>query len=351
MTRTGLAVVVALLAAANTGAGGAGAAPSEARIAFLVQTYYRPAVSRIHVMAADGSDRRRLTRGRWDSEHVWSPDGRRIAYVSDRIVCGSPGASRRSAVFVTSADGGPARQLSDAASLGDGSPAWSPDGRRVAYTSHRLACCNRGKADRWVALVVNADGSGRRELPLGREAIWASFSPDWRRIAYADRRGGVWVANVDGTAELQLADDAHFMPKWSPDGKHIAYSGAGPERGSIFVVNPDGSGKRLLTRNGFVESRLAWSPDGRKLLYDTDRGAIFAIDVVGGGERRLTPDTTHRYHAHGFAWSPGGRKIVYASERTGRGDIYVMNADGSCERRLTHTPQTEAHPAWTPVQR
>ena len=302
-------------------------------------------------MDADGSDRRRLTRGRWDSEHVWSPDGRRIAYVSYRIVCCSPGASPRWAVFVTSADGGPARQLSDNESLGDGEPTWSPDGRRVAYTSHRLVCCGRGKAHRWVAFVVNADGSGRREFPLGREAIWISFSPDWRRIAYADRRGGIWVANVDGTGELQLAEDVHFMPKWSPDGKRIAYSGAGPEYDSIVVVNPDGSGKRLLTRNGFIESRLAWSPDGGKLLYDTDRGGIFVINADGSGEHRLTPDTTHRYHAHGFGWSPDGSKIVYASEHTGRGDIYVMNADGSGKRRLTHTRQIESHPVWSPVLR
>ncbi len=300
-------------------------------------------------MDADGSDGRRLTRGRWDSELALSPDGRRIAYMSDRNICCSPGASRRWATFVTSADGGPARQLSDAASLSDGSLTWSPDGRRVAYTSHRLVCCGRGKAHRWVALVVNADGSGRQELPLGRDAIWLTFSPDWRRIAYSDRRGGLWVVNADGTAERQLADDAHFMPNWSPDGKRIAFSGAGPEYDSIFVVNPDGSGKRLLTRNGFIESRLAWSPDGGKLLYDTDRGGIFVIDADGSGERRLTHDTHHRYHAHGFGWSPDGRKIVYSSERTGRGDIYVMNADGSGKRQLTRSPQTEAYPVWAPV--
>jgi TolB protein len=250
---------------------------------------------------------------------------------------------------VTSADGGPARQLSDPASLGDGNPTWSPGGGRVAYSSHRLACCGRGKARRWVALVTNADGSGREELPLNREAIWLSFSPDWRKVAYADGRGGLWVANLDGTGERQLADDAHFMPKWSPDGKRIAFSGAGAEHDSILVVNPDGSGRRLLTRNGFIESRLAWSPDGRKLLYDTDRGGIFVLDADGTGERRLTPDTTHRYHAHGFDWSPDGKTIVYASESTGRGDIYVMSADGGANRRLTDGPQIESFPVWSPA--
>ena len=105
----------------------------------------------------------------------------------------------------------------------------------------------------------------------------------------------------------------------------------------------------MLTRNGFIESRLAWSPDGGKLLYDTDRGGIFVINADGSGERRLTPDTTHRYHAHGFGWSPDGRKIVYASEHTGRGDIYVMNADGREKRRLTHTRQIESDPVWSPV--
>lgn len=290
-------------------------------------------------MAADGSVERRLTGGRWDSEHVWSPDGRRIAYVSDRVCCSSGGP--RWAVFVTSADGGPARQLSDNASLGDGEPTWSPGGRRVAYTSQR-----RGESRRWTALVVNVDGSGRQELPLGREAIWISFSPDWRRIAYADRRGGIWVANVDGSDGRRLADDAHFKPAWSPDGGWIAYSGAGPEYESIFVVRPDGSGKRLLTRKGWIESRLAWSPDGRRVLYDTGRGGIFVIDADGSHERRLTPDTTHRYHAHGFDWSPDGRRIVYATELTGRGDIYVMNADGSGKQRLTHSRRVESDPTW-----
>jgi len=163
----------------------------------------------------------------------------------------------------------------------------------------------------------------------------------------------IWVMRLDGTHQRRLTrgpgDDA--VPDWSPDGSQIVFERSrGASSRGVYVMNADGSGQRLLVRNG---GHPRWSPDGRQIAFDSVRQGAFGIYVMdssGSRERLLTN------RLDGFpAWSPDGRRIAFVSARDGTGEIYVMNANGGGQRRLTHgqprigfNPSASAQPAWSP---
>ena len=268
-------------------------------------------------MNGDGSGRRRLTQGpQTDGDPVWSPDGRRLAFVR---VHGD-----RSDVYVVDADGSGLRRLAPAIEFtllpgaptsGFGAnPAWSPDGRRIAFMSNR-----DGNDD---IFVVNADGSGLRNLtrrPSGdrKRLGWFSFngpmwSPDGRKITFRSRR--------ERPSELERAA---CRPRC--------------QRDEIYVVDADGSGLRRLTHNWKSDGAPVWSPDGRKILFvRSGHPDLYVMNADGTAQRNFTRSTTHPFASDTTpAWSPDGRKIVFVSNRDRNGEIYVMNADGSGLRKLT----------------
>jgi Tol biopolymer transport system component len=351
---------------------GPAATPSSSRIAFVagaVEQHPRGYFlqTELFVMNADGSGMRRLVRHAsglgpepYFGGPVWSPDGRKLAF-GKRLgpAIGQCGVCHTE-IFVVNADGSGQRNLTG--NLGGDSPAWSPDGQTIAFST------TRDNPNIPNLYVMNADGSGQRRVTQDPIPAWeASWSPDGRRLAFASgvqvypSYPDIYLVNVDGSGQQQLT--RHPLqdqePAWSPDGRRIAFMSYRDERplggrrwqALMQVMNAEGSEQRRLTRLSNSDGSFSWSPDGRRIAFVSDRDGndeVYVIDVERGGLRNLTRNPARDGHP---AWSFDGRKIGFVSDRGGNRDIYVMNADGSRPRNLTRGLHKQAFGiAWSPAK-
>jgi len=229
-------------------------------------------------------------------------------------------------VWVMNADGSDRTRLTTDPAP-DFDPAWSPDGRRIAFRTHR-----DGNEE---VYVMNADGSGQRNASRSPGGDYSpAWSPDGEWIAFmSDRSGGpnVWLMRPDGAAPRQLTDlpGISEYPSWSPDGARLAFhctSGRVLESGvgdfEICVVDRDGSNLEQIT-DAPGESKLpAWSPDGAWIAFQSDRNG----------------------------WPSGPKPPGYDGERYGEYEVYVVQPDGSGLRRVTtHPDEDDTSAAWSPA--
>ena len=258
-----------------------------------------------------------------------SPDGTKIAFLSER-----DGAED---VFVIAADGTGELRLTKT-SEAESQPGWSADGRQIWFSVFA------GGASRIDS--IGLDGKDLRLLGTvpGRAL---QMSPDGKRILYWT---GTWTAmkmfssDLDGSGARQLTDGSGVVwgAHWSPDGRRIAF--ADKDAGGdlhVYVIEADGSGRRQATRLGAADLREqmpAWSPDGTRLAVQAGAknqpAHIWIVDVATGRGRKLGADT-EAYQDEVPAWFPDGNRIAFQSDRTGRMEIWVMNADGSEPRQIT----------------
>jgi dipeptidyl aminopeptidase/acylaminoacyl peptidase len=202
-----------------------------------------------------------------------------------------------------------------------------------------------GSGGRSAIFVMDADGSNQTQLTT-EEGTGPAWSPDGRRIAFASGRTGryeIWVMDADGSNQTQLTDNesSDFSPTWSPDGRRIAFvSGRDGDR-EIFVIDADGRNQTQLTFNDGWDENPAWSPDGQRIAFVYSR-KIFVMDADGSNQTQLTLSKWD----NDPAWSPDGRRIAFASTRTPNWEIFVMDADGSNQTQLTF--DGGLNPAWSP---
>jgi hypothetical protein len=215
--------------------------------------------------------------------------------------------------------GGPAvTRITDPGTVHDVPLAWSPDGTRLLF-ARSLSGVGLEASDN--LMVVKADGSGVVRInPAGTVSSTgdgqpdAAWSPDGSRIVFVANDGGgffdggasVYVADADGShADVVPGTDRALWPSWSPDAKWIAYD-AGPHH-ELFVVHPDGSGNRQLTNGGDGPFSVAavWSPDSQALLFvrgngeDFEHTELWTVRIDGTQLRQLT----HRALQYdGYAW-------------------------------------------------
>jgi TolB protein len=185
----------------------------------------------------------------------------------------------------------------------DGSPAWSPDGTKLAFRS----TLHGPSGDYGRIFIVNRDGTGLRQL-----------TPE---VAATDYK----------------YDDG---PSWSPDGTRLVFS----RSGELFLINADGTG---LISTGVDGEQPAWSPDGSRIAYGSINGGADGLFVMDGSfsPRRLTTPIQADQMPR---WSPDGLQLVFVRVEGGVSHLYKIGADGSGATKLSTVTQHDAWPSWSP---
>jgi Tol biopolymer transport system component len=255
------------------------------------------------------------------------------------------------AVFVMAASGSGERRLTDAdreleatdSPFFQVEPAWSGDGSRIAFVSGRS-----GSADIY---VMNADGSGTRRLTATTQNdSHPTWEPAGERLAFA-RDGEISLVNADGGEPTRISDvlAEESDPSWSPDGAWIAYVRRTPGTAiqNVWVMRPDGSERRPLTRQDGRAFTPAWSPDSRRIAFATnaesdDAYELFTVGLDGTGLRRVAPTAGDNFEP---SWSPDGSKIAYQEA----GAIFTVELGGGEVEKLTDGTGNDSSPVWNPA--
>lgn len=179
---------------------------------------------------------------------------------------------------------------------------------------------------------------------------------------YSNRSGNpdIFSINLETNAITQLTDDPAFddSPSVSPDGSRVLFLTARHDpdpkfpnlKYEIYVMDVDGENQIRLTFTDTGEDHPAWSPDGKKIIFDADYDGdgfyeIYTMQPDGTQLERLTNNPANDQFAD---WSPDGSQITFSSDRNGSWNIFIMNADGSNQKSLSNSNDWELFPAWSP---
>ncbi len=256
----------------------------------------------------------------------------RIAYISDR--------TGESEIWVMDWNGKNKKQLTKHNSLAL-APSWSPDGKHLVFTSYL-----RGTPA--IYLLTPQEGYLKLLWDKGGVNSSASVSPDGRTVAFASSQDGnvdIYTISIEGgeARRLTTARGIDTQPSWAPNGRQIAFTSARSGSPQIYMMDADGSNIRRLSFNGYFHDESTWAYDGTRIACTTrDEGnfQIATIDTVTN-ERMVIPAPGNNESP---CFSPEGSMIAFESNRSGKPQIYITDANG-VPRQLT-TEGSNHSPTW-----
>jgi TolB protein len=228
------------------------------------------------------------------------------------------------------------------------SPAWSPDGNRLAYVSFE-----QGRP----AIYVQELLTGRRQQVTAYPGINGApaWSPDGRRLAMTLSKDGnpdIYVLDLASGRLTQLT--THFgidtEPAWSPDGRYIVFTsdrGGGPQ---IYRVSASGGDAKRLTFENSYNARASFSPDGKTLALTTRVDGHYRIAVLDLESREMRVLSRGNLD-ESPSFAPNGTMIIYAAKEGDRGQLEAVSADGRVRQRLAAGAGEVREPAWSPYNR
>jgi TolB protein len=268
------------------------------RIAYVAvsQSGGRPATFRLIVADADGANEQVMVESREPiMSPAWSPDGRKLAYVSFE--------NKAAEIYVQTLRTGLRQKVSSRAGV-NGAPAWSPDGRKLALTLSR--------------------GEGNLDL---------------------------YTLDLAGQALTRLTEQRSIETEaaWAPDGRSIYFTSDRAGAPQIYKVAPDGGSAQRISFEGGYNARPRVSPDGKRLAVVTnDRGnyRIALLDL----ERGFTQVITEGRLDESPSFAPNGETLIYATREGGRGVLATVSADGRVRQRIPGAEGDVREPAWSPFR-